>query len=149
MAKREQKKCRHGQKLATIEGCGVCVGEILRARKILDAAESAHGMDHEDVIAAIDTAAANKANALIPKQWDGRPVPADETPETEIAVWEIEDLAGDIFYYSTITVRSLNDLLSTIDVHLDGHDEEDLRSGIGLRIKLKTMKRGEFDALPE
>lgn len=83
------------------------------------------------------------------KDWMNQEVTGPETDDTEITVWNIKDSVSDILDYSSITVRSLEELLSTIDAHLEGHDEQELREGVELTIKLQTMKLGEYLSLPE
>lgn len=53
MAKDKPNKCSHNNRIVTLNGCAVCVAEILRARKIISGAEAVYGMTYEDCVAAI------------------------------------------------------------------------------------------------
>ncbi len=85
------------------------------------------------------------------KDWQGRDVPADETDDTIISVWEIEPHTSDA--YTSGLVRGYQDACEFAKNVLEGimddtDNEEDFR-GIGLTVKisLREMTLREYKEL--
>lgn len=81
------------------------------------------------------------------KDWQGRDVPADEAPETEIKWWVLDSISGN--EYDEIWIRGWQDMLAyvenNLDTHLERFDEEELAEGIQVKFKLRTGTREEYD----
>lgn len=85
--------------------------------------------------------------------WQGHPIPANETPSTVINVWSVNDLiAGSEF--DEILNRSWQGFLAYvengIETYLERFGEEDLMTeGATITIKLLRMPKSEYDGVVE
>lgn len=81
------------------------------------------------------------------RDWQGMPIPDDETDDTTITVWEVDPHISDS-RYDIAVVRSRWDLLCFLEEHvelwLDRYSEADLRAGVTLKIRLCDMSKRDY-----
>lgn len=78
--------------------------------------------------------------------WQGKPVPADEPPETVIRVWEVTGSDDERLIF-----RSWQRVLEHVsdDVEISLSEIEDVGHSITIKVRLREMTRAEYDDLPE
>jgi hypothetical protein len=80
--------------------------------------------------------------------YKGSEVPKDEKEGTMIKVWEVSPHPGYIGDYDYYIERSWQNMLEymkeNFNFFLDQYDEEDLKEGVNLNIKLVDMTLGEY-----
>lgn len=79
---------------------------------------------------------------------EGREIPPDEPLDKIIDVWTIEpSMVGQEYDY--IVIRSWQDMLQhvrdNLDCFLERYEEEDLREGVSIKIRLRKMTVKDYD----
>lgn len=94
---------------------------------------------------------ANETSETTERDWQGRPVPADESPETVIKVWEITPHLSD--KYDGLMVRGWQEMLDQLRViaehRLEDAEDDDLSEGLTFTVRLTETTRGQYDGLIE
>lgn len=77
--------------------------------------------------------------------WDGRPTPVPEGPDDIVTVWEISpephELAGEYDTYVARCSSTARDcMMSKLEALVDGADEERLREGVSITVRLVDMR---------
>lgn len=79
--------------------------------------------------------------------WQGREIPADEPDDAVIDVWEVEPHLGND-HYTHLVERSWQDMLkyvgSQLDFWLEQFDEDDLREGVTIKLRVRKMSKSEY-----
>lgn len=81
--------------------------------------------------------------------WEGHPLPANESPDTVIDVWEISPALGLCEDADSIVVRDWHRLLDILQDRivflLDDRSRDDLIEGVSLNCKLVQMQKADYD----
>lgn len=84
------------------------------------------------------------------KGWDGRPIPDNETPDTEIVVWEVNPHPSDddIVLLERSWQRMLDYVASNLDGMLERQDKEELtETPFNISFRLRRMQKRYYDEI--
>ena len=81
------------------------------------------------------------------KDWQGREVMGDETPDTKILVWQVEPHLTQNGYVAWFRgwQDMLNHVATNLDMYLEQFDVDELLSGVSLDIRLIRISLGEYE----
>jgi hypothetical protein len=81
------------------------------------------------------------------RDWEGKPLPPDETADAVIKVWEISPHPNGTYDYTLI--RSWHEvkrfLADTAELYLHDLDESECAEGVTIKIRLVTVTRDEYE----